>query len=162
MPATIHIGHWETSSPALTLDWGAALGRVMPGGLTVALVGPLGAGKTQLVKGIAAGNGVGDPREVTSPTFTLIHEYHGRVKLYHIDAYRLRGPPELTALGFEEMVDPQTVVVVEWADRVRGVLPTDALWIEIDAVGETARRITVQAGGPLASRCLAALREAPV
>jgi tRNA threonylcarbamoyladenosine biosynthesis protein TsaE len=114
----------------------------------------LGAGKTHLVKGLAAGNGATDPRKVTSPTFTLIHEYSGRLRLHHIDAYRLRGPSELIALGFDELIGPESVVAVEWADRVRSAMPADTLWIEISAFSETGRRFTFRAAGPTAGQCL--------
>ena len=80
---------WHTTSPDETQALGQALGRVMAGGITIGLAGPLGAGKTQLVKGIAVGNALKDARQVTSPTFTLVHEYPGRLTLYHLDAYRL-------------------------------------------------------------------------
>jgi len=149
---------WETTSVEATLALGAALGRSLMGGLTIGIVGPLGAGKTHLVKGIAAGNGTADPREVTSPTFMLIQEYPGRLRLYHVDAYRLRGSSELIALGFDELVAVNTVVVVEWADRVRSAMPADTLWIEITPIGETTRQLLFRADGPLARQCLAALR----
>jgi tRNA threonylcarbamoyladenosine biosynthesis protein TsaE len=124
------------------------------------MVGPLGAGKTHLVKGIAAGNGTVDPRKITSPTFTLIHEYPGRLRLYHVDAYRLRGPSELIALGFDELVASDSVVAVEWADRVRAAMPTDTLWIEIIPIEETTRNLRLHASGPLAKLCLDAFRTA--
>jgi len=149
---------WETFSVEATHALGAALGRALSGGVAIGIVGPLGAGKTHLVKGIAAGNGTVDPRKITSPTFTLIHEYPGRLRLYHVDAYRLRGPSELIALGFDELVTPDSVVVVEWADRVRAAMPTDTLWIEITPTQESSRRLSFHAGGPLAQQCLNAFR----
>jgi len=144
----------ESSSVEATLALGAALGRGLMGGLTIGIVGPLGAGKTHLVKGIAAGNGTTDPREVTSPTFTLIQEYSGRLRLFHVDAYRLRGSSELVALGFDELVTDDSVVVMEWADRVRTAMPSDALWIEITPMGEFARRLDFHARGGLAKQCM--------
>ena len=151
---------WETTSVEATLALGAALGRILRGGVTIGIVGPLGAGKTHLVKGIAAGNGTTDPRKITSPTFTLIHEYPGRLRLYHVDAYRLRGPAELIALGFDELVASDTVVVVEWADRVRSAMPSDTLWIELTPIAETSRRLAFHADGLLAQHCLDAFRRA--
>ena len=147
---------WETTSVETTLALGAALGRSLMGGTAIGIVGPLGAGKTHLVKGIADGNGAADPRKVTSPTFTLIHEYPGRLRLYHVDAYRLRGPSELIALGFDELVAADSVVAVEWADRVRSAMPKNTLWIEITPMEETTRRLVFRAGGPLAKQDLAA------
>ncbi len=149
---------WETTSPEATLALGAALGRCLVGGLTIGLVGPLGAGKTQLVKGIASGNAVDDVRKVTSPTFTLVHEYPGRLRLYHADVYRLRGAQDLIALGFEELIRPDTVVVVEWADRVRSVIPDTALWIELTMTGDVGRRVVFSAVDDAAARCLDNLR----
>lgn len=147
----------ETTSVEATHALGAALGRSLLGGSAIGIVGPLGAGKTNLIKGIAAGNGTVDPRKITSPTFTLIHEYPGRLRLYHVDAYRLRGPSELSALGFDELVAVDSVVAVEWADRVRSAMPTDTLWIEITPMEETTRRLAFNAGGPLARQCMVAL-----
>ena len=151
---------WETASVEATQALGAVLGRLLIGGVTIGLVGPLGAGKTHLVKGIAAGNGTADPRQITSPTFTLIHEYPGRLRLYHVDAYRLRGPAELVALGFDELVASDSVVVVEWADRVRSAMPMDTLWIELTPIADTGRRMALHPDGPLAQRCLEAFRAA--
>ncbi len=145
----------DTTSVDATIALGEALGRSLVGGLTIGLVGPLGAGKTQLVKGIASGNAVGDARRVTSPTFTLIHEYPGRLNLYHVDVYRLRNPGELLALGFDELATPCAVVVVEWADRVRVVMPDEALWVTLAVTGDTARRVSFVATGEAAARCLA-------
>lgn len=150
---------WEATSVEATYALGAALGRGLVGGSAIGIVGPLGAGKTHLVKGIAAGNGTSDPRKITSPTFTLIHEYPGRLRLYHVDAYRLRGPSELIALGFDELIAVDSVVAVEWADRVRSAMPADTLWIEIAPMAETTRRLILCAGGPLAQQCVNALRD---
>ena len=151
---------WETTSPEETFALGEALGRSMIGGITICLVGPLGAGKTQLVKGIAAGNSIDDAQHVTSPTFTLVNEYAGRLRLYHLDAYRLSGPDELLALGFDEFMCDDSAVVVEWADRVRQVLPDEALWVEIGVSGETCRTLSFRAAGEIPVCSLAALRAA--
>jgi tRNA threonylcarbamoyladenosine biosynthesis protein TsaE len=133
---------------------------VLIGGVTIGLVGPLGSGKTQLVKGIAVGNSIDDVRKVTSPTFTLVHEHPGTLRLYHVDAYRLSGARELAALGFEEFARPDSAVVVEWADRVRSVMPEDALWIELTPTGETSRTLTFCATGDMGGRVLDALQKA--
>ena len=147
-------------SPADTEGLGRALGAVLPGGLTVALIGPLGAGKTALVRGIAAGNDpAGSPR-VTSPTFTLINEYAGRLLLYHLDAYRLDNVDQLWALGFAELAAPDSAVVLEWADRVPSALPPDRLVVTITPTGETERRLDVVVVGPGAQQCLAHWRSA--
>jgi len=149
---------WDTSSADETIALGEVLGRSLSGGLMVALIGPLGAGKTQLVKGIAAGNAAGDSGNVTSPTFTLVHEYPGRLYLYHVDAYRLRTAQEFTALGFDEWLHTHAAVVIEWADRIRPALPPDGLWVELETTGQTTRRLMFSAVGEPATATLARLR----
>ncbi len=150
---------WQTSSPEETVAYGELLGGCLVGGMTIGLVGPLGAGKTQLVKGIAAGNTVDEAPKVTSPTFTLVHEHPGRLLLYHVDAYRLAGPQELTALGFDEMIRNDSAVVVEWADRVKDAIPDDTLWIDLKPTGQTGRKFNLRATGDTSFRCLAAIIE---
>ena len=113
-------------------------------GLVIGLVGPLGAGKTRLVRAIAEGLGV-DPSAIASPTFVLIHEYEGRIPVYHFDAYRLDRPEAFEALGVADYWDAGGICLVEWADRVLGLLPADAWIVRIEPV-DSARR----AG---ASRC---------
>ncbi len=148
----------DTNSVDETILLGEALGRSLQGGLIVGLIGPLGAGKTQLVKGMAVGNAVGGPRKVTSPTFTLVHEYPGRLHLYHVDAYRLRSPQEFASLGFEEWVRLDAAIVIEWAEHVRSVIPDDGLWVELVVTGATARRFTFTPAGELALTTLDRLR----
>ena len=144
----------ETNSVEATISLGESLGRVLVGGLQIGLVGALGAGKTQLAKGIAPGNAVdGDP-SVTSPTFTLVHEYAGQLRLIHADLYRLESPSALVALGYEEWIDNGSVVVIEWADRARSILGDDILWIELQVDGETRRSVQFDAFGEAAVACL--------
>lgn len=149
-------GRWQSNSPDETLSLAQALGRTLRGGLTIALVGPLGAGKTHFAKGVALGNGATDTRQVTSPTFVLLNEYAGRFCLYHLDAYRLPSAASMAALGFDELLTPQSAAIVEWADRVRTILPEDVVWIEILPTGETEREISARADGPNAEACLEA------
>jgi len=131
-----------SESPRRTLSIGNALGQTLEAGDFVAVSGPLGAGKTQLVKGIGRGLGVAANEPVVSPTFVLVREYCGRLKLYHVDAYRLHGPAELLALGLEDMRDePGSVVAVEWADRVAELIPPEAIQIHLEHESPTARRI---------------------
>jgi tRNA threonylcarbamoyladenosine biosynthesis protein TsaE len=101
-----------------TISLGRGLGRNLQARTVVALIGQLGTGKTHLLKGLAEGLDIPDAYDLTSPTFTLINEYHGRLPLYHVDAYRLDNPQQLLALGFEEMCAARAVVAIEWADRV--------------------------------------------
>jgi tRNA threonylcarbamoyladenosine biosynthesis protein TsaE len=150
MPGQDKHCEFTSSSPEQTTELGCRIGRSLVGGMTMALDGPLGAGKTQLVKGVAAANGHTEPNRVTSPTFTLIQEYTGRFTLYHLDAYRLRGSTELLALGFEELVRPDSVVIMEWADRVSGALPEDRLQVTLGAGPGTQRKFRFTAQGSTA------------
>lgn len=106
-----------SDSVAQTLELGKTITQHLNGGQLIALIGPLGSGKTHLVKGLALGLDVATD-EVHSPTFTLINEYEGKLLLVHIDAYRLDNPGQLAALGFDELCDNRSIVVVEWADLV--------------------------------------------
>ena len=134
----------ESENAGQTLAIGAALGRILRGGDVLALSGALGAGKTQLTKGVAAGLGVADDEPVVSPTFVLMREYAGRLRLYHLDTYRLGGADELWALGIDELFAEQTgVVVIEWADRVAEILPERAWRIELSHVDADRRRIEI-------------------
>ena len=160
MTATIPGNRWQSTSAEATQALGRTLGQALVGGLTIGLVGPLGAGKTQLVKGIALGNGLDDADQVTSPTFTLVHEYPGTLPLYHLDAYRLSQPRELIALGFDEMTRADAAVVIEWADRVRAAMPEDILWIELTIIDETTREVSFCASGPVSSGYLDTVRAA--
>ncbi len=140
---------YDSRSAAQTQALGRALGLGLRGGAFLALCGPLGAGKTQLVKGLAIGLGVPEDEPVTSPTFVLMREYAGRVTLYHIDAYRLSGAGELLDLGLEEITaEPDAVVVVEWADRAPGAIPADAIRIELEHTGVDERRVTIEGAAP--------------
>jgi tRNA threonylcarbamoyladenosine biosynthesis protein TsaE len=151
----------ETDSADATFALGRSLGRCIPGGAVIGLVGPLGAGKTHLVKGIAFGNADDKPCEVTSPTFTLVHEYSGRLTLFHLDAYRLNHSAELSALGFDELIRADSAVVVEWADRVRDAMPIDTSWIEMAPLGESSRRFIFRASGNCSSGFLESFRRWP-
>jgi tRNA threonylcarbamoyladenosine biosynthesis protein TsaE len=114
----------------------------LPRGSVVALVGQLGAGKTQFVKGLVTGIGAG--AEVTSPTFTLIHEYTGgRLPVYHFDFFRIEDRQSAERLGLDEYFFGDGVSVVEWADKFPGVIPADAIWISFESKSESQRVITV-------------------
>ena len=108
---------------------GAALAPMLLPGDVISLSGDLGAGKTALVQGIAAASGVEE--RVTSPSFTIVHEYHGRYPFIHVDVYRLNSFQEVIDLGFEEFLDPQSVVMVEWGDAIAPLLPRRHLEIEL-------------------------------
>ncbi len=124
----------------------AALAELIPDGAVVALHGTLGAGKTQLVRGLAAACGI-PADDVVSPTFVLCQEYHGRRTLYHFDAYRLRDDDEFLELGPEEYFDSPGVTLIEWAERVADCLPEERLEIHIEPTGETEREFRITAYG---------------
>ena len=144
----------ETSSEAATQELGKAMGAACRGTEVIALVGPLGAGKTCLVRGLAEGLGV-PPRTVASPTFVLIHEYAGRLPLYHVDLYRLDESEAVNRLGLEEYLESAGVTVIEWADRAPAVLPADHLRITMDHLGGDRRRLVFEPRGPQASQLAA-------
>jgi len=126
-------GELRSDGPSATRAIGRALGREARPGTLIALIGELGAGKTQLAKGVAEGLEV--PSVVNSPTFVLMNEHVGRLRLYHVDAYRLAQPEEALDAGLIEDRQSDGVVVVEWADRLEGWLPTDRLEITIRGAG---------------------------
>ena len=115
--------------------------------LMLALIGTLGAGKTRLAQAIATACGV-DRREVVSPTFVLLNEYHGRRTVYHLDAYRLLSEEELLELGSEELFERDALVLVEWADRVASCLPDERIEIRIEPSGPNSRQFEIIAFGP--------------
>jgi tRNA threonylcarbamoyladenosine biosynthesis protein TsaE len=143
---------------AATTALGRRLGRLLFPGAVVALVGPLGAGKTHLVRAIAEGLGIADSRVVSSPTFVLIQEYAARLPVYHFDAYRLRSEAEFLDLGVNEYFEAGGVCLVEWADRVPSVLPPDHLRITLAVTGETARQATLEGHGEHHDALVRALR----
>jgi tRNA threonylcarbamoyladenosine biosynthesis protein TsaE len=127
---------------------GRRLGGLLFPGAMVALVGPLGAGKTHLARAIAEGLGIADSRAVSSPTFVLIQEYAARLPIFHFDAYRLQ-PAEFADLGAHEYFQGNGVCLVEWADRVASQIPADHLRITIEPRGKTGRRFLLEAQGPI-------------
>ena len=140
-------------SPAETESLGENWGRVAQRGLVIALSGDLGAGKTQLVKGVARGLGV--TARVHSPTFTLVNEYGGgRLKLFHLDLYRLETQAQIHSAGIEDFLQPDGVAVIEWAERIlqgsgfniQGLSGPVRL-VKIETLSETERRIVYEDSG---------------
>ncbi|HUY90049.1 MAG TPA: tRNA (adenosine(37)-N6)-threonylcarbamoyltransferase complex ATPase subunit type 1 TsaE [Pirellulales bacterium] len=150
----------ETHDEQGTSRFGAALAASLPEQAVIALNGPLGAGKTRLVQGLAEALGV-DRREVVSPTFVLVQEYYGRRPVFHFDAYRLHGDEEFWALGPEEYFNSPGVVVIEWAERVTGCLPAERLEIDVEVVGPTDRRFHCRAIGAAYEAALERLSQLP-
>lgn len=141
-----------THSPEETIAFGAQLARELKPPVLVLLLGDLGAGKTTLAKGLVAGLGAAPEEEVTSPTFTMIHEYgsaQGNVaRVYHVDLYRVETVRELETLGLEDLLAESAVVIVEWGEKLgpafRSSGPDNLIEIHLEAAGENARRITIQ------------------
>ncbi|MDR1902249.1 MAG: tRNA (adenosine(37)-N6)-threonylcarbamoyltransferase complex ATPase subunit type 1 TsaE [Treponema sp.] len=122
-----------SASPEETKAFGECLGRNLQRGSVVALRGVLGSGKTCLVKGIAKGLGIAE--EITSPTYTIVSEYTGGISLYHIDAYRLSGIDDFTALGGEDYLYGSGISVIEWSERIETCLPDNTLFVDIEIQG---------------------------
>jgi tRNA threonylcarbamoyladenosine biosynthesis protein TsaE len=134
-----------SNSPEETIELGQRIGSQLKGGEVIAVCGTLGSGKTHLIKGIAAGAGAQDRRDVTSPTFVIVNEYSGRLDIYHIDAYRLNSIAEFEMLGFDDFCYPQSVVLIEWADKVESALKNlDYSHIEISHTGRNKRKIHIK------------------
>src|SRR5579862_2462940 len=155
MPETLLL---DLNDLAATENLGRRLGTLLFPGAVVALVGPLGAGKTQLVRAIAEGLEIADSRLVSSPTFVLIQEYRARLPIYHFDAYRLGGAAELFDLGVHEYFEGQGVCLIEWADRVEACLLPEYLRITMEITGQTARRLHALAHGRRYAEMLSTVR----
>ncbi|MBZ5635549.1 MAG: tRNA (adenosine(37)-N6)-threonylcarbamoyltransferase complex ATPase subunit type 1 TsaE [Acidobacteriia bacterium] len=138
---------FETHSEDETIELGRSIARDLPKRAVVLLIGNLGAGKTTLAKGIISGLGAAKPEEVTSPTFTLIHEYGPRegskARVYHVDLYRLDTPQQVATLGLDDIFDRDAVVLVEWGERFPGLFPADRIEINLRPLSESVRQLTI-------------------
>ena len=134
-----------SASAEQTIEFGRRIGRKLKGAEVLAVCGQLGSGKTHLIKGIASGAGAADSRQVNSPTFVIVNEYAGRLDIYHIDAYRLNSLAEFEMLGFDDFCYPESVVVIEWADKIESALgDIDYIRIELSHAGQTTRKIHIE------------------
>jgi tRNA threonylcarbamoyladenosine biosynthesis protein TsaE len=132
-----------SNSPGETEQFGRDFARKIVQGTVIGLKGKLGTGKTQFVKGLAAG--LGSDADVTSPTFTLIHEYPGgQLPIYHFDFFRIDDQRSAEQLGLEDYFFGKGVSVIEWADKFTELIPQDAIWIEFETTSETQRTITLK------------------
>lgn len=131
---------------------GSILASFARPGLVIALVGTLGAGKTRLARAFAAALGV-PPDEVSSPTYVLIHEYAGRLPIFHFDTYRLTDAASFDDLGAADYLEGDGVCLVEWADRVADRLPSDTWWVRLEPAGPTRRGLTLKAPAPVLEAC---------
>jgi tRNA threonylcarbamoyladenosine biosynthesis protein TsaE len=133
---------YHTQSEEETIALGEKLAAGLPVAAVVLLIGQLGAGKTTLAKGVVKGLGAAHPEDVSSPTFTLIHEYSPSV--YHIDLYRLDTVQQVATLGLEEIFDRPAVVLIEWGERFPELLPKERIEIRLSATGENSREIELR------------------
>ncbi len=138
---------WTSRSPGATRALAAALGKWLAPGDVLALTGELGSGKTEFVHGLAQGLDA-PAAAVASPSFTLIHEYPGRLPLAHIDLYRLENLPSEILPDLEEYLSGPGVAAVEWAERLGALLPREYLEVEIEITGDTDREFTFRGHGP--------------
>jgi tRNA threonylcarbamoyladenosine biosynthesis protein TsaE len=136
---------FTSHSPQQTLRFGRQFGSQLKGGEVIALCGPLGSGKTHLIKGIVSSLDAHDAaNEVTSPTFVLVNEYSGRLDVFHIDAYRINSIAEFEQIGFDDYCYPGSVVLIEWADKIEKALAgINYIKIEMSHLGPTARAIRI-------------------
>jgi tRNA threonylcarbamoyladenosine biosynthesis protein TsaE len=145
----------SSTSAAATRALGARLGAAAIPGDVIALHGPLGAGKTELARGIARGLRVEEP--VSSPTFVLVAEHAGRIPLFHVDCYRLAGAADALAAGVLDDRSADGVTVIEWAERLGAALPSGRLEVDIDGAGDEARSLVVRATDARHARLMEAL-----
>lgn len=136
---------YRTASEEETIALGERLAGELPKRGVVLLIGNLGAGKTTLAKGIVRGRGAASAEEVSSPTFTLIHEYGAENAVYHIDLYRLDEPRQVETLGLQELFDRDALVLIEWGERFPELLPDARTEVRIRRTGDEAREIEVTA-----------------
>jgi len=120
-----------TDSPAQTEDLGRRVARQLRGGEVLALFGGMGMGKTAFTRGLAAGLGISSG--ISSPTFSIVNEYHGRLTVYHFDMFRVESWEDLESTGFFDYLDTDAVLVIEWSENISGALPPDAITIELSA-----------------------------
>jgi tRNA threonylcarbamoyladenosine biosynthesis protein TsaE len=139
------VAEFTSDSPEQTIELGRKIGEQLKGGELICLLGQLGSGKTHFVKGLAKGLGARDSQRVSSPTFVIINEYSGRLELFLIDAYRIEKPADFEMLGFDDLLYPGAVVVIEWADRVRAVLKNiSCIEINFEYASQTQRIISIK------------------
>jgi tRNA threonylcarbamoyladenosine biosynthesis protein TsaE len=147
-PSSVRVHEFVTQSDADTIEVGRKLAKLLKPPQLLILRGDLGTGKTTLVKGIAEALDAAEADEVTSPTFTLVHEYDGTrdgkpVKLFHLDVYRLEGDRQLETLGLDELLKDDALVLVEWGEKFKSIKKKSTGEIAITSTGGDARKITV-------------------
>lgn len=149
---------YHSASPAQTLALGEAVGRLAQAGDLIALTGELGTGKTLFVGGVARGLGVPPATYVSSPTFTIMHRYRGRLPLYHIDLYRIETPEAFLSLGLDDYLEGDGVAAIEWAEHGWGMLPKEMLMLRLRHAGSETRTIELVPKGDRYLRLVQQLR----
>ena len=147
---------YHSASPEQTRALGEAVGRLAEAGDVIALVGELGAGKTLFVGGLAGGLDIDRATYVSSPTFTILHRYHGRLPLYHIDLYRIETPEAFLSVGLDEYLQRDGVAAIEWPEHGWGMLPKEMLVLKLRYAGSDAREIEIV---PIGDRYVRLVRE---
>ena len=158
-PEPLAVMEITTQSARQTYDLGQQLGRCLQAPFMIGLSGDLGAGKTLLVQGLAGGLEVAESIAVTSPTYTLINEYPGKVPLFHLDLYRIDEPEQLEDIGFDDIAGADNIVAVEWAERLAFEDLQPDLFILIRTSGDTTRRFCLIFYGPDAANLIGALQK---
>jgi tRNA threonylcarbamoyladenosine biosynthesis protein TsaE len=129
------------NDPAATIAWGEAHAATLSSGDVIALCGPLGAGKTHVTKGLL--RGLGSSEDITSPTFSLVHEYQrARLPVFHFDFYRMKSETEVLRVGWDEFIDEPGIIIVEWADLFPRLLPPHTQWFHLELLPDGGRRVT--------------------
>jgi tRNA threonylcarbamoyladenosine biosynthesis protein TsaE len=155
-----NVVEFVSGSPKQTARIGERLGKLLQGGEIICLAGNLGAGKTCFAQGVGRGWGATD--NLTSPTFTLIHELNraqDKARLYHVDLYRIEKETEAWMLGLTDLMDATASVLIEWPDRAPSLLPSERLWLELEALDDTRRRLIFRAADEFHLGLLKALRK---
>lgn len=155
MPSDFHI---TTRSQEETHELGRRIGKTIDAPLAIALTGDLGSGKTALIKGLAEGLDVPPEYYVTSPTYTIVNEYPGRFRLFHLDLYRISDPLELEDIGFDDILGGIGVVAIEWAERLEAEDFSPDVVIHMLADGPTARQVSIFFYGPATANLVEGLK----
>jgi tRNA threonylcarbamoyladenosine biosynthesis protein TsaE len=150
----------KTLSADETQKLGQKIGTLIKQPLIIALRGDLGSGKTAFVQGLAKGLEVPDGYYITSPTFTLINEYPGRMSLVHVDLYRLESIDDLEDLGLDELLYGQAVIAIEWAEKLTGRQPAEQLLVTMEIIDDECRKLTLDATGHDEMNLIRALEDA--
>ena len=133
-----------THSPEETIEFAKEIGSKLKGGDVIAYLGGLGAGKTTFTRGLAIGMGLGD--EVTSPTFSLVNEYRGKINLYHFDMYRIMNSESLETTGFYDYLSEDNVLAIEWSENIKDALDENTIYITLNRIDDNTREIIIDGG----------------